>query len=98
MIDFLILVFNLGEIISKIAYDINIVYEETTIGGLIKILKSLRLFRFLYLTQVLNPLNDLIYAFFLSFRKVGYYLCIIIIYTITVCCVGVEIFANTVRI
>ena len=97
IMELIILLANICEYIARGATGLDVIHDETSIGGFIKITKSLRFFTFLYTTNQLNPLNDLIYAFFVTFKEVFLYMMLIIVYTLALGCIGVEIFANTVR-
>lgn len=47
-------------------------------------LKALRIFKVLYFTKLLNPLNELIYSFFITTKKISYYFLIILIYCLSI--------------
>lgn len=94
----MILIANLMEIFVKAGNGMSVINDETYIGGVIKISKSIRFFRLLYTTNYLKPLDDLIYAFFKTLKEVANYILLIVVVGVTITCIGFEIFANTVMI
>lgn len=55
--DIILVLANIIEFIVRAAVVDDIWIDETDVGSLIRILKSLRIFRFLYDTKLLFPLN-----------------------------------------
>ena len=85
------------DIFYKLTLGIDPIVGDTKLGIFFKIMRSLRLFNFLYKIEFFNPINHLIITFFTTFKQVIDIFCVIGIYCITFCCIGVELFAFTVR-
>ena len=88
---------NIIDIFYKLTLGIDPIVGDTKPGIFFKIMRSLRLFSFLYKIEFSNPINHLIITFFTTFNQVIDIFCVIGIYCITFCCIGVELFAFTVR-
>ena len=96
-VDLIIFLLNIFEIIIKSIMGMDPIYEETKIGIFFRIMKSLRLIRLLYFSNYIKPMNNLIYGFFKTLKDVGSILFIILVYGISCCCIGMELFAFRVR-
>ena len=88
---------NILDIFYKLTLGIDPIVGDTKLGIFFKIMRSLRLFSFLFKIEFFNPINHLIITFFTTFKQVIDIFCVIGIYCITFCCIGVELFAFTVR-
>jgi hypothetical protein len=75
-------------IIVKGAIGLSIVYDDRDWSRIIQIFKSLRLFRLLYISSFLSPLNHMIEAFILTTRSVFTYIVLIIVVALTFGCMG----------
>lgn len=57
----------------------NIIYDTTTFGIYASVLKSFRIFRILFFTESLEPLNFMIESFAKTFVEIGAYIYIIVV-------------------
>lgn len=68
VMDFAILGLNIIESVAKLFLVDDYFNEETDWGISIKILKALRIFRILYNSKLLEPLNEMVFAFVKTFE------------------------------
>ncbi len=87
-VDFLILTINIIDIIMRRCYNMNLIYGETDLTKVASILKQLRIFRVLFFSKALEPLNVFIEAFVKTLEQIGLYTILIVIIAFSFSLIG----------